>query len=176
MSNASMCASPARSIGHNWRRENEVRVLTGVGPVSARIIVGATGRASWLSRRLGIAGSARSPRLIARYGYAAGPCSGLDEMPEVGDSKGWVWTAMVQPGLYHWTQVATDGRRPHASWVPFNLRRLTPVGPSRGADVTWRVAEHTAHPACFIVGDAVCLFDPLSSKGVLRAMRVALLR
>ncbi len=46
-------------------QENEVRVLTGAGPFSARIIVDATGRASWLSRRLGIAKSARSPRLIA---------------------------------------------------------------------------------------------------------------
>ena len=26
------------------------------------------------------------------------------------------------------------------------------------------------HPAWFIVGDAACLLDPLSSKGVLRAM------
>jgi 2-polyprenyl-6-methoxyphenol hydroxylase-like FAD-dependent oxidoreductase len=79
--------------------ESEVRVLTDAGPFSARIIVDATGRASWLSRRLGIARGARSPRLIARYGYAAGFCSGLDEAPELeGDSKGWVWTAMVQPG------------------------------------------------------------------------------
>jgi len=49
-------------------QENEIRVLTGAGPFSARIIVDATGRASWLSRRLGIARGARSPRLIARYG------------------------------------------------------------------------------------------------------------
>jgi flavin-dependent dehydrogenase len=152
-------------------KEDEVRVLTGAGAFSARIIVDATGRASWLSRQLGIDRGARSPRLIARYGYAAGSCSGLDEAPElVGDSKGWVWTAMVQPGLYHWTRVAADGSRPHPVWVPVNLRRLTPVGPSRGADVTWRMAARPAHPAWFIVGDAACLLDPLSSKGVLRAM------
>jgi flavin-dependent dehydrogenase len=152
-------------------QQNEVRVLTGAGPVSARIIVDATGRASWLSRRLGIARGARPTRLIARYGYAAGSCSGLDEAPElVGDSKGWIWTTMVQPGLYHWTRVAANGSRPHPSWVPLNLRRLTPVGPSRGADVTWRMAAHPAHPGWFIVGDAACLLDPLSSNGVLRAM------
>jgi flavin-dependent dehydrogenase len=152
-------------------QENEVRVLTGAGPFSARIIVDATGRASWLSRRLGIARHARSPRLIARYGYAAGSCSGRYELPElVGDSKGWIWTAMVQPGLYHWTYVAADGSRPHPSWVPVDLRGLTPVGPPKGADVTWRMASHPAHPAWFIVGDAACLLDPLSSKGVLRAM------
>jgi flavin-dependent dehydrogenase len=152
-------------------QENEVLVLTGAGPLSARIIVDATGRASWLSRRLGIARGARSPRLIARYGYAAGHCSRLDEAPElVGDSKGWVWTAMVQPGLYHWTRVAADGSRPRPGWVPVNLRGLTRVGPSRGADVTWRMAARPAHPAWFIVGDAACLLDPLSSKGVLRAM------
>jgi flavin-dependent dehydrogenase len=151
--------------------ENEVRVLTGAGSFSARIIVDATGSASWLSRRLGIARGARSPRLIARYGYAVGSCSGLDEAPElVGDSEGWVWTAMVEPGIYHWTHVTANGSRLHPSWVPDNLRRLTPVGRSRGADVTWRMAAHPAHPAWFIVGDAACLLDPLSSKGVIRAM------
>ncbi len=152
-------------------KEDEIRVLTGAGAFSARIFVDATGRASWLSRRLGIARGARSPRLIARYGYAEGFCSELDEAPElVGDSKGWIWTPMVQPGLYHWTRVAADGSRPHPNWVPADLRRLTPVGPSRGADVSWGIAARLAHPAWFIVGDAACLLDPLSSKGVLRAM------
>ena len=150
---------------------NEVRVLTGAGPFSARIIVDATGRSSWLSRRLGIARATRSPRLIARYGYAAGSCSGRYEAPELaGNSRGWVWTAMVQPGLYHWTYLAADGSRPHPSWVPVDLRGLTAVGPSKGADVTWRIVAQPAHPAWFIVGDAACLLDPLSSKGVLRAM------
>jgi hypothetical protein len=36
-------------------QENEVRVLTGAGSFSVRIIVDATGRASWFTRRLGIA-------------------------------------------------------------------------------------------------------------------------
>ena len=36
--------------------------------------------------------------------------------------------------------------------------------------MTWRMATHTAYPGWFIVGDAACLLDPLSSKGVLRAM------
>jgi flavin-dependent dehydrogenase len=47
-------------------QENEVRVLPGAGPFSVRIIVDATRRASWFSRRLGIATGERSPRLIAR--------------------------------------------------------------------------------------------------------------
>jgi flavin-dependent dehydrogenase len=76
----------------------------------------------------------------------------------------------VQTGLYHWTRVAADGARPHRSWVPVNLRGLRPVGPSKGADVTWRVAAHPAQRAWFIVGDAAFLLDPLSSKGVLPAM------
>lgn len=151
--------------------ESMVRVLTDAGPLFARVIVDATGRASWLSRRLGVARSARSPRLIARYGYAAGSCSGRDEAPElIGDCKGWVWTAMVRPGLYSWTRVTADGSRPDPDWVPTDLRKLAPVGRSKGADVTWRLAAQTAHPAWFTVGDAACLLDPLSSKGVLRAM------
>jgi flavin-dependent dehydrogenase len=32
------------------------------------------------------------------------------------------------------------------------------------------MAAHAAHSGWFIVGDAACLLDPLSSKGVLRAM------
>ena len=32
------------------------------------------------------------------------------------------------------------------------------------------MAADPANPAWFIVGDAACLLDPLSSKGVLRAM------
>jgi flavin-dependent dehydrogenase len=32
------------------------------------------------------------------------------------------------------------------------------------------MAAHPAHPAWFIVGDAACVLDPLSSKGVLQAM------
>jgi flavin-dependent dehydrogenase len=152
-------------------QEDRVCVLTAAGPLSARVIVDATGRASWLSRQLHIARDARSPRLIARYGYAAGSCSGRYAAPELeGNSEGWVWTAMVQPALYHWTCVTANGARPNPNWVPEGLRRLRPVGPSKGADVTWHMAARLAHPAWFIVGDAACLLDPLSSKGVLRAM------
>ena len=161
------CAVDSVQLG----QENGVRVLTGAGPFSARIVVDATGRAGWLSRRLGVARSARSPRLTARYGYVAGSCSGRYETPElVGDSKGWVWTALVRPGLCHWTCVRVGGSRADPGWVPVDLRGLTPVGPSKGADVTWRMAARPAHPAWFVVGDAACLLDPLSSKGVLRAM------
>jgi flavin-dependent dehydrogenase len=162
---------PCSVEGVQLAEESGVRVLTAGGPVSARIVVDATGRASWLSRRLGIAKGGRSPRLIARYGYAAGSCPGLDSAPElVGDSTGWVWTAKVQPGLYHWTRVTVNESQPDPAWVPVGLRGLTPVGASKGADVTWRLAQRLAGRGWFIVGDAACLLDPLSSKGVLRAM------
>jgi flavin-dependent dehydrogenase len=148
-----------------------VCALTEAGPVSAPVLVDATGRASWLSRRIGVARTAQSPRLIARYGYVGGCRPGGDGLPElIGNTNGWTWTATVEPGLHAWTHVAVDGSRPERDWVPTALRGLAPVGPSRGADVTWRLAARPADPAWFMVGDAACLLDPLSSKGVLRAM------
>ena len=151
--------------------QRQVRAFTDAGLVSARIIVDATGRASLLSRRLGVARTAQSRRLMARYGYAAGCRPGADALQElIGDSNGWIWTATVHPGLCAWTRVVADGPRPDPAWVPMALRGLAPVGASRGADVTWRLAARTADPAWFMVGEAACLLDPLSSKGVLRAM------
>jgi flavin-dependent dehydrogenase len=135
------------------------------------MVVDATGRARWLSRRLGIASPPRSPRLIARYGYAEGACPGRDEAPcLVGDAAGWTWTAMVRPEIYQWTRLAFDGRQPAPNWMPEELRGLTPRGRSRGADVTWRMGARVAGPGWLLVGDAAAVLDPTSSHGVLKAL------
>lgn len=155
------------------REQDAVRsiVETSRGPVAARLLIDATGRTRWLSRALGIASPPRSLPLHARYGYAEGACPSRDEAPLlVADEAGWTWTAMLRPGLYQWTRLAFDGTQADADWLPEEFRALEPRGASRGADVTWRLAERVAGPGWFVAGDAAALLDPASSHGVLRAI------
>lgn len=145
-------------------------VATAAGPITARVTVDATGGARWLGRALGIASPARSPQLIARYGYRQGSCPIRDGAPLLaGNAAGWTWSARVRPGIYQWTSVRFGGRA--IGEVPDELRALAAFGPERGADVTWRSAEHMAGPGWFMVGDAASSLDPTSSHGVLKALR-----
>ena len=144
-------------------------VTTSAGPIAARMVIDATGMTRWLSRSLGIASPAHSPRLTARYGYAIGDCPERDAAPAlVGDAKGWSWTAMVRPRTYQWTRVSFVGA-PEDGWVPEELRGLR-HGRMQGADVTWRMAAKSAGAGWYIVGDAAATLDPTSSHGVLKAI------
>lgn len=155
--------------------ENVQGVLTSDGPVVARVVVDATGRSRWLGRALGVESPARSPRLIARYGYVEGACPARDAAPAlVGDREGWTWTARVGHRKYQWTRL-DFGRRPDADWLPDEFRGLTPLVRSRGADVTWRMADQVARPGWFMVGDAAALLDPTSSHGVLKALMTGMM-
>jgi flavin-dependent dehydrogenase len=146
-------------------------VMTKGGPVTARVVVDATGRAHLIARALGIPRPAYSPRLVARYGYVTGALPERDAAPALaGDATGWLWTAMVRPGVYQWTRVAFDSKLLAADWLPEELRSMVPLGPSRGADVTWRMAAEAAGAGWFLVGDAACVLDPTGSHGILRAL------
>ena len=145
-------------------------VETAGGLIRARMVVDATGATRWLGRTLGVNSQARSPRLIARYGYMDGSCPAYDDAPSlVGDRSGWTWTALVRPELHQWTRVSFDGP-PRSDWTPPHLSALTPRAPSRGADVTWRMADRAAGTDWFMVGDAAATLDPTSSHGVLKAI------
>lgn len=145
-------------------------VMTSAGPITARIVIDATGTSRWLSRARGIHNPPRSPKLFARYGYVTGECPGRDEAPAlVGDASGWTWTARVGPGLYQWTRVDFAGPT-DAAWLPDEFRGLTARGSSRGADVTWHLAVPAAGPGWFLIGDAAVTLDPTSSHGVQRAV------
>jgi 2-polyprenyl-6-methoxyphenol hydroxylase-like FAD-dependent oxidoreductase len=111
------------------RRNGETAgVTTAAGPVTGRMVIDATGRADWLSRMLGVVRRMRSPRLIARYGYADGTCRTRDAAPAlVGDASGWLWTAMVRPGTYQWTRVVLDGSSLSADWMPLGVRQASPA-------------------------------------------------
>ena len=153
-------------------RENDcATVATDTGPVTARVLIDATGRSRWLGRALNIASPPRSPQLLARYGYAEGSCPARDDAPALtGDASGWTWTALVRPHTYQWTRLSFDGLPPDPAWMPDEFRGLAPRGPSRGADVTWRMAERAADAGWFMVGDAAAILDPTSSHGVLKAI------
>ena len=146
-------------------------VLTSLGPMTAPMVVDASGRSHWLGTKLGIERRVHSPALVARFGYATGLLPELDTSPSlVGDSSGWLWTAMIRPGLYQWTRVALDGIKLPTAWCPDKFRDLIPLGPPRGADVTWQLAQSVAAPGWFMVGDAAAVLDPTSAKGVLKAL------
>jgi flavin-dependent dehydrogenase len=143
--------------------------MTSTGPVTAQIVVDATGASRWLGRSMGIASPARSPRLVARYGYVEGSCPARDKAPLlVGNASGWTWSARVRPRTYQWTSIRFGERA--VGEVPDELRGLATLGPERGADVTWRMAERTAEASWFMVGDASATLDPTSSHGVLKAL------
>jgi flavin-dependent dehydrogenase len=72
--------------------------------------------------------------------------------------------------VYQWTRLNFDGRRPDSDWRPAELAELEPCQPTRGADVTWRIASYPAGPGYFLVGDAASVLDPASSHGVLKAL------
>ena len=153
--------------------------VTGVrgadGEVPARIVVDATGAARWLGRMLGVGSPPHSPRFVAKYGYVEGDCPGRDDAPLlVGDAIGWTWSARVKPNLYQWTRVRF-GESGAGALPPAELAGLAPVGPVRGADVTWRLAERTAGPGWFMVGDAAAALDPTSSHGVLKALMTGIM-
>jgi flavin-dependent dehydrogenase len=162
---------PCRALGLRFEGKRVIGVTTEIGPVSARFVVDATGRSQWIARRLRIRQPTRSPRLIARYGYARGSCPERDAAPAlVGDRSGWVWTARIGDSLYQWIRVTAIDDRPDAAWLPDELCGLAPLGPTRGADVTWRIADRVASSGWFMVGDAAAVLDPTSSHGVLKAM------
>lgn len=145
-------------------------VMTDGGPIAARVVVDGSGRSRWLGRALGIDSPSRSPRLIVRYGYMEGACPTRDAAPAlVGDETGWTWTARVHHRKYQWTRLEF-GTVPDADWLPQEFRGLAPLSRSRGADMTWRMADRAAGPGWFMVGDAAAMLDPTSSRGVLKAL------
>ena len=55
-------------------------------------------------------------------------------------------------------------------WLPAEFQGMAPLSRTRGADVTWRIAERLAGPNWFMAGDAAATLDPTSSRGVLKSI------
>lgn len=164
-----------RAIDPLVRKGRVVGVETSSGVLRARHVVDAGGAGHWLARRLGLALARRSPRLIARFGYAAGTCGARDDAPAiVADADGWTWTARVGDGVYGWTRLALSQPRGCGAEAPAELGGLEPLGRPRSADVGWRALCRTAGPGWVAAGDAAVVLDPASSHGVLRGLLTGL--
>ena len=55
-------------------------------------------------------------------------------------------------------------------WRPGEFLGLKPVGPPRGADVSWRLSGDLAAPGWFQVGDAAAVLEPTSANGILHTL------
>lgn len=139
------------------------------GEARYRFLIDASGRAGFLRRGLALPCQVASPPLRVAYGYRAGDPDALRETPTlVGDASGWSWMAQVAPGLVHWTRLEFDGSK--AEGPPPALADLPPIGPTKGADVSWNRVVATAGAGYFIAGDAAMVLDPVASNGTLRAL------
>ena len=140
--------------------------------IPARVVIDGSGGRHWLARQLGVGVRRLSPRYVATYGYvvAEGRNVAPDEAEFARDPDGWTWIAPLSGGRWHWTRLSFAGMRMPRRWLPRPVRGLRPVAPSRGADMTWRMARALAGPGWFLAGDAAAVLDPASSHGVLRAV------
>ncbi|MFX1678496.1 tryptophan 7-halogenase [Mitsuaria sp. CC2] len=149
-------------------RERVAGLKTMQGDLHADWTLDATGRARWLMRRLGVEVSIRSPRLHARYGYAAVDAD-YPVLPHLrADSTGWTWTAKVGNHRALWLRVTEASLTSQRRWTPPHL--IGKHEPAvRAADVTWSTASHLFGAGWLLCGDAAGQLDPSSGHGVLRA-------
>lgn len=143
-------------------------VMLSTGSLTATYVIDCTGSSHFLARQLEIPMVLHSPQLVARFGYAKGSFDGLT--PSIClDKNGWTWIAEIEPHVFQWTHVTEPQNRPNPQWLPDGLRCLI-AERSRGADVTWQIAQTVAGPGWFMAGDSAVVLDPSSSHGVLRAI------
>jgi flavin-dependent dehydrogenase len=179
----------SRDGSHGW----QVGAVTSGGELrlSTAFLVDATGRPSWLTRRLGV-DRVRYDRLVGVVGHVAAPRSGTP-----GDTRalveaapnGWWYTAPL-PDHQLVVALMTDadqitGAAP-AGCVWWDNLRSVPltrdrVGPASVADVAVRVlpaATTQRRPMAaadwLAVGDAAVALDPLSGSGVVSALESGL--
>ncbi len=161
--------NPGRAVSPIVESERVIGVETDRGLVKGRFLLDASGRSHWLARKLQIGWDVRSPPLTARYGYAEMPSD--EQNPRMmRDPEGWTWLAPVGNDRWAWVRMRFDGIDPGQEWLPLELEQATSRSPSKGADVTWRMAKQVAGAGWFLLGDAAAVLDPAASHGVLRAL------
>lgn len=139
--------------------------------LTAAYVVDASGRHQWLGRQWPIRWRACSPTLIARYGYCRGNLERAHRAPWlVATDHGWQWIARTDHHQLHWTTLNFHPDNKPAAKAPDPLKHLAPLGPVRGADVSWRLCDAPMGLGYVLVGDAAALLDPASSHGVLKAL------
>lgn len=145
-------------------------ISTAMGEIRASFVLDASGRNHWLSSQLKIAWKKYSHRLTARYGYVDLANSKQSQPLMKRDATGWTWLAPIGSSRCSWVRLNIDGSDPGPYWVPPEFAGMDGVVKSRGADVTWRMAEQTAGQNWYLLGDAAAVLDPASSHGVLKAL------
>ena len=150
-----------------------VGIMTTRGPIRSDYVIDCSGGSQTFVRRTGIPITHYSPKLVARFGYVRGQYDGMSPLITA-DKTGWTWIAEVEPNRYQWTRVTEACNRPQGAWRPECLQGMIPES-SRGADVTWRMAENVAGPGWYIAGDSAAVLDPASSHGVLRAVMTGMM-
>ncbi|MBC3777224.1 FAD-dependent oxidoreductase [Pseudomonas sp. SWRI99] len=147
---------------------------TDSGCLHATWLIDASGATGWLGRQLALPDQAGSPPLQVRYGYLHGCLDPYANTPHLlAVPYGWTWIAQVQTQLLHWTNLAfaTDrAQNADRQMLPEALRVLPQAGPTRGADVGWRISKAAAGNGYFLVGDCASRLDPAASHGVLKAL------
>src|SRR4051812_18914605 len=129
---------PSRALKLVIDAGNVVGIETAQIRIAADWVVDAAGGQHWLARQLGIPRRFCSPKLIAHYGYARGDRHSFGDTPEIiADETGWTWTAKIGADRFTWTRLSFDRADPKRDQPSDAFASLTPVGPSRGSDVTW---------------------------------------
>lgn len=125
-------------------------------PIHCRYLFDATGRRRWLAEHAGTLIHTHGPRLVATFGWdRACHDTGFPELTTTAD--GWRWRAPL----------GSEG----VAFVRLSVGSQLDTERCQGAsrEVTWRCAEPTADANWYLLGDAACELDPLSSHGILRA-------
>lgn len=178
----------ARFVDAEAEGEDGYRLnLAGAGPVHARFVVDATGRAAAFARAVG---ARRLPldRLTFVYGFfdSSGAASRTRLTLLEAAPHGW-WYAAGLPGERLAVAFATDAERVRAdglgheaAWLAAALatRHLAPrLGGCRflAGSLTPRVApsfrlDKVAGPRWLAAGDAAACFDPLAAQGIYKAL------
>jgi flavin-dependent dehydrogenase len=148
-----------------------IGALTSLGERHARFVIDGGGSKHWLASRLHSQIIKYSPSLVARYGYMEGICERRDHAPAIrANGNGWTWTARIRPRLYQWIRLMWSKDSASEDLIPDEFDGLSPRGPTKGANVTWRAVTKPAGLGYFIIGDAAAVLDPLASHGVLKSI------
>lgn len=162
---------PCRALKPIIQHNRVKGVVTSQGDIYSSFLIDATGRRQWLAQKLRMQLDKYSSPLIARFGYVQGECSVRDEAPSIiADTTGWTWTAKVRPYIYQWTRLSFIEESLEKDWIPKEFHGLERLGPTSGADMTWRMVKHPGGWGYFLTGDAAAVLDPASSHGVLKAI------
>ncbi|MDH4078979.1 MAG: tryptophan 7-halogenase [Nitrospira sp.] len=156
----------------------------GIGMLSGRFVVDATGRAAAVSTKLGVRRK-RVSEQTAAVGWFRHSDQDADSTTRVkGVQDGWWYTARLPQGLrviiFHGlsTEVSRLKKLPDrfVEWandvhlVPYNLSLDHAVRPIKCVDASMGICECIAEATWLAVGDAALSFDPLSSQGLLFAL------